>query len=79
MRRTRVKAPLHKPGPRDWLCQAAGAAPPRGAERYGERANLGVPPDKQGPRAWLRQTAGAAAPSGGRELHAVSDRGGSSI
>ena len=30
-----------------------------------------------GPRDWLRQTAGAAAPSGGRELHAVSDRGGS--
>ena len=33
-------------------------------------------PGQQGPRDWLRQTAGAAAPSGGRELHAVSDRGG---
>ncbi len=31
----------------------------------------------QGPRDWLRQTAGAAAPAGGRELHEVSDRGGS--
>ena len=33
-------------------------------------------PNQQGPRDWLSQTAGAAAPSGGRELHAVSDRGG---
>ncbi|OYY36642.1 MAG: hypothetical protein B7X88_02885 [Polaromonas sp. 17-63-33] len=34
---------------------------------------------KQGPRVWLCQPAGAAAPLGGRELHAVSDRGGISI
>ena len=34
---------------------------------------------KQGPRIWLCQSAGAAAPSGGRELHAVSDRGGAII
>jgi len=33
-------------------------------------------PVKQGPRSWLRQSAGAVAPLGGRELHAVSDRGG---
>ncbi|MDB5886774.1 MAG: molybdopterin binding domain protein [Polaromonas sp.] len=33
-------------------------------------------PGQPGPRDWLRQTAGAAVPSGGRELHAVSDRGG---
>jgi FAD/FMN-containing dehydrogenase/Fe-S oxidoreductase len=33
-------------------------------------------PSKQGPRSGLRPSAGAAAPSGGRELHAVSDRGG---
>ena len=32
---------------------------------------------QQGPRDWLCQTAGAAAPPGGRELHEVSDRGGS--
>ncbi|OOG35968.1 molybdopterin-binding protein [Polaromonas sp. A23] len=31
---------------------------------------------KQGPRNGLRPAAGAAAPPGGRELHAVSDRGG---
>ena len=31
---------------------------------------------KQGPRNRLCRAAGAAAPSGGRELHAVSDRGG---
>jgi len=31
---------------------------------------------QQGPRVRLRRPAGAAAPSGGRELHAVSDRGG---
>jgi DNA repair protein RadA/Sms len=31
---------------------------------------------QQGPRGRLRRTAGAAAPSGGRELHEVSDRGG---
>ncbi len=39
--------------------------------------NFDENPTKQGPRDWLCQTAGAAAPSGGRELHAVSDRGGS--
>ena len=69
--------PPDQPGPRDWLRQTAGAAPPRGAERYGKRASVEAPPDQPGPRDWLRQTAGAAAPSGGRELHAVSDRGGS--
>ena len=31
---------------------------------------------QQGPRNRLCRAAGAAAPSGGRELHAVSDRGG---
>ena len=54
-------------------------APPRGAEIYAKRENVGVLPDKPGPRNWLCQAAGAAAPQGGRELHAVSDRGGSSI
>ena len=32
--------------------------------------------DQPGPRVRLRRPAGAAAPSGGRELHAMSDRGG---
>jgi molybdopterin-biosynthesis enzyme MoeA-like protein len=55
------------------------------AERGDEQGNVGATeptagiPDQQGPRDWLRQTAGAAAPSGGRELHEVSDRGGSSF
>jgi hypothetical protein len=39
-------------------------------------ANSWVPEYKSEPRNRLRRAAGGAAPSGGRELHAVSDRGG---
>ena len=47
-----------------------------GGGQLGKASAHGGSSTEQGPRDWLRQTAGAAAPSGGRELHAVSDRGG---
>jgi len=49
---------------------------PAGGRDPHEVGKLGASSTQQGPRDWLRQTAGATAPPGGRELHAVSDRGG---
>ena len=67
-----------QPEPRNRLRQAAGAAAPLDEQDLARTQELGeaLASGQQGPRNWLCQAAGAAAPSGGRELHAVSDRGG---
>ena len=57
---------LFKQGPRDWLCQTAGAAALSAAGIDTQCTDLEFILFQQGPRDWLRQTAGAAAPSGGR-------------
>ena len=59
---------IPEPGPRDWLCQTAGAAAHLGSRELHTMSERGGDSFEQGPRNRLCQAAGAAAPSGGSAL-----------
>ena len=61
---------------KEQLAPASSALKPKKTDISNQDEELVTSSFKQGPQSWLRQSAGAAAPPRGRELHAVSDRGG---